>query len=33
MVGFVLTKEALDELDKEIAYSKQRWNVSIPSPC
>jgi|688.fasta_scaffold2396612_1 plasmid stabilization system protein ParE len=31
MVGFVLTKEALDELDKEIAYSKQRWGVAKAS--
>lgn len=31
MFRFVVTKEALEELDREIAYSKQRWGVQKAS--
>jgi plasmid stabilization system protein ParE len=31
MVRFVFTKEALEELDREIAYSKQHWGAQKAS--
>ncbi len=31
MFRFVFTQEALQELDREIAYSKQRWGIQKAS--